>query len=291
MHPRAVDYVRPASLEDAIAALAADPEARVLAGGQSLVPMLSLGLASPSLLVDLNGLDLGGLEERRGVVAIGALTRHRELVEGATARRLLPLAAEAAASVGSPRVRNRGTFGGSLAHADPVAELAAVAIAHGGRIVLAGPDGRRAVPIAEFLLGWYATAADQGEIVVEVELDLPPEGAGTAFVEVVDRADSYALAGAAAIVTLAADGSTVEEARVVVLGGGAGMAERIAGAEGACRGAVAGAALEDAVAAAVAGSFEPEDDPFVPAHHRRRLVAHCAARAVRVAVERAGALA
>ena len=129
MYPRAVDYVRPASVADAVAALTADPEARALAGGQSLVPMLTLGLVSPTLLVDLNGLDLAGLERRDGVVAIGALTRHRELVQSDQARRLLPLAAEAAASVGSPRVRNRGTFGGSLAHADPVAELAAVAIA------------------------------------------------------------------------------------------------------------------------------------------------------------------
>jgi len=289
MHPRVLDYVRPATLDDALAALADAPEARVLAGGQSLVPMLSLGLASPSLLVDLNGLELAGLERRGNVVAVGALTRHRELAQSETARRLLPLAAEAAACVGSPRVRNRGTFGGSIAHADPVAELAAVAIAYGGRVVLAGPGERRTVPIAAFLLGWYATAAEPGEIVVEVELQLPPPDAGTAFVEIVERADSFAVAGAAAIVSLEADGATVGEARVVVLGGGAGRAEAVAAAADACRGAVPGVELEHGVAAAVRDSFEPEEDPFVPAHHRRRLAATCAARAVRTAVERAGA--
>jgi carbon-monoxide dehydrogenase medium subunit len=287
MYPRAVAYERPGSLEDALQALAGDPGARVLAGGQSLVPMLALGLVGPSLLVDVNDLDLAGIEDRGATVAIGALTRHRELVQGAAARRLLPLAAEAAASVGSPRVRNRGTFGGSLAHADPVAELAAVAVAYGGHVVLAGPAGRRQVPIEEFFLGWYETAMGPGEMVVEVELVRPPDGAGSAFVEVAERADSYALAGAAAIVALAPDGATIDTARVVVIGGGAGVAVRSTAAESACAGSAPGPLLEAAVAAAVEASVDPEDDPFVPAHHRRRVAAACAARAVRKAAARA----
>ena len=286
MYPRPFEYTRVPSVEEAVAALAADEDARILAGGQSLVPMLSLGLARPSRLVDVNGLDLAGIERRDGVAAVGALTRHRELERSARARELLPLAAEAAAHIGNTRVRNRGTFGGSLCHADPAAELCAVVLAHGGRVILAGPGGERAVPVDEFFLGYFETAARHDEVLVRAELELPPEGSGTAFVEVAARAGDYATAGAAAIVTLDGDGARCSAARLVVLTGG-GPPARVSSVEKLCRGEAATESLLEAVADLARAAVAAEDNPFVSAAYRRRCAGACAARAMRQAFARA----
>lgn len=283
MHPRPFEYTKASCVGEAVAVLASDEEARVLAGGQSLVPMLSLGLARPSLLVDVGGLDLAGVERRNGVAVVGALTRQRELERSARARELLPLAAEAAAHVGNPRVRNRGTFGGSLAHADPAAELCTVALAHGGQVILAGPAGERTVPVREFFHGFYETAARHDEVLVRAELELPPAGSGTAFVEVAPRADAFATAGAAAIVTLEAEGRGCREARVAVLGLG-GAPIRVPAAEELCRGEAASPTLLAAVATSVEAAA-----PDAPSEHRRRCAGICAARAVGAAFARARA--
>jgi aerobic carbon-monoxide dehydrogenase medium subunit len=283
--PRPFDYYRAGSVSDAVQALHADPDAKVLAGGQSLVPMLSLGLATPPLLVDINGLDLAGVEDQRDTIRIGALTRHRELERSPIVAALVPLAAEAARHVGNPRVRNRGTFGGSLMHADPSAELVAVAVAHDATITLAGPSGERRVPISEFLRGYYETVADTDELFVHADLRRPPAGSGSAFVEVARRADDFATAGACAVMTLA-DDHTITAARIVIFGGLAAP-QRAADAERACLASPAGDQLNGLVAAAVSAASTPEDDPFVPAHHRRRLLAACAGRAARIAAERA----
>lgn len=268
MIPRPFDYHRATSVADAVAALGSREDAKAIAGGQSLVPMLSLGLLRPSLLVDLGRLELDGLESANGRVRVGALTRHRELELSGRARALLPLAAEAVAHVGNPRVRNRGTFGGSLAHADPAAELPVVAVAHDGVALVAGEAGERCVPLGDFFHGWYETALAPDEVLVAVELERLPEGSGAAFEEVAQRADDFALACAAAVVP------PEGEARVVV-GGAAGRPLRIDGDPD---------GLPDAVAAAL----EPADDAFVSAAHKRRVALACVRRALARAREAAG---
>ena len=221
MFPRPCEYIRADSVAEALGALAADAEAKPIAGGQSLVPMMSLGLATPTSLVDITRLELCGLSRENGTVTVGALTTHRELERGAQAGKLLPLAAEAARHIGNARVRNRGTFGGSLSHADPAAELGAVVLAQGGRAVIEGPEGTRHVDFDEFFEGFFETAVRPGELLVAADLDATPPGAGTAFAEVARRTDDFALAAAAAVVTLRGAGE-LNSLRVAL----AGVADR-----------------------------------------------------------------
>ena len=221
MFPRPCEYIRPDSVAEALSALGQDVEAKVIAGGQSLVPMMSLGLVTPTCLVDIGRLELGGLCRQNGTVTVGALTTHRELERGKPAGELLPLAAEAARHIGNARVRNRGTFGGSLSHADPAAELGAVVLAQGGRAVIEGPQGIRRVDFDEFFEGFFETAVGPGELLVAAELDATPPGAGTAFAEVARRTDDFALAAAAAVVRLGESGE-LNGLRVAL----AGVAER-----------------------------------------------------------------
>lgn len=285
MIPRPFDYERPESVEEAVALLARDGETKAIAGGQSLVPMLSLGLVRPDLVVDLDRLELAGIEQRADRrVSVGALTRHRALELSTEARTALPLVAEAAAHVGNPRVRNRGTFGGSLAHADPAAELPVVALVHGGAVVARGPAGERRIAIDEFFLGYLETALAHDELIVEVELDALPEGAGTAFYEEVQRADDFALACAAAAVTR--EGGVCAEARLA-LGGVGPAAVRLVDVEDLLRGEALSEALLERAGAAVEAAVEPEEDAFCSAAYRRRLAGVCARRALASAWGRA----
>jgi aerobic carbon-monoxide dehydrogenase medium subunit len=269
--PRPFDYERPGSVEEAVSilAVAGERDAKVIAGGQSLVPMLSLGLARPDVLVDISRLELDGIEAVDGRVRVGATTPHRRLELDPEVRSLLPLAAEAARHVGNPRVRNRGTFGGSLAHADPAAELPVVAVAHGGEIVARGPGGERRIPLGEFFLGYLETALAPDEVLVTAELESLPEGSGVGFHEEAQRADDFAVACAAAVVE--PDGS----ARIVV----GGVGDRPLRFDGAA----------DELAAAVESAIEPEEDAFVSAAFRRRLAGVCTCRALARAREDASA--
>lgn len=286
MHPPVFDFSAVASVEEAVAALEEDGDARLVAGGQTLVPMLSLGHAPPTRLIDINRVGLAGVERRNGTAIVGATTRHRELERSAAVGELLPLLAEAVRYVGNPPVRNRGTFGGSLSHADPRAELCAAALAHGGRVVLAGPDGERTVAVEDFLLGAYETAARHEEVLVRAELPLPPAGSGTGFVEVARRTDDFALAGAAVIVTLDETGETCADVRIVVIGVSS-TPSRVSAAEDLCRSERPGSSMFEAVARAVSGSVRGADDPFVTGEYRTRCAASCARTALERAVARA----
>jgi aerobic carbon-monoxide dehydrogenase medium subunit len=279
VYPRPFDYVRPETVAEAVEALAgAAGEARALAGGQSLVPMLSLGLAQPDLLVDIGRLPLKGTERVNGSLALGALTRHRELERSAELAAQVPLAAEAAHYIGNPRVRNRGTLGGSLSHADPASELGAVALTHGGRAIIAGRDGERSVPFEEFFEGFFMTAVRPGELLSRIELDLPPEGTGYGFHEVAGRADDFATAAATALVTVDDDG-TCTDARLALAGVG-DRPLRCAAGEAPCRGERVQGAVLDEVERAVRESVAPEDDAFISADYRARAAGTCAARAL-----------
>jgi CO/xanthine dehydrogenase FAD-binding subunit len=205
MKPPPFELLLASSVAEAVGALAADEGAKVLAGGQSLVPLLALRLARPTVLVDVNGLDLAGIDvvatdtgERE--VRIGALVRHRRLERDATVRASAPLLAQAAALVGHPAIRHRGTLGGSLAHADPVAELPAALLALGGSVVVEGPGGRRTIRANQLFEGFLTTSISPDELLVEVRVPAAGSSTRSAFCEWAPRVGDFAVAGVALVV-------------------------------------------------------------------------------------------
>ena len=193
-------YARPASIAEALALLAEHKdEARVLAGGQSLVPMLNFRLAAPKVLVDINRIAaLAGIKVTRNHIRIGALARHAELERSADIARHLPLLAAAMPHIAHPAIRNRGTFGGSCALGDPAAELPACALALGATFIAAGKKGERRIPAQDFFKGLYATALRAGELLLAAEFPLPKPGYASAFGELARRHGDYAMVGVAA---------------------------------------------------------------------------------------------
>jgi carbon-monoxide dehydrogenase medium subunit len=208
MKPPPFELLLATSVAEVVGALAADDGAKVLAGGQSLVPLLALRLARPTVLVDVNGLDLAGIEVVDGEVRIGALVRHRRLERDATVRASAPLLAQAAALVGHPAIRHRGTLGGSIAHADPVAELPAALLALGGSVVVEGPDGRRTIRANQLFEGFLTTSISPDELLVEVRVPAAGPSTRTAFCEWAPRVGDFAVAG----VALVLDDSSVRAA-------------------------------------------------------------------------------
>jgi carbon-monoxide dehydrogenase medium subunit len=193
-------YARPASIAQALALLDEHRDgARVLAGGQSLVPMLNFRLAAPKVLVDINRIaGLAGIKVAKNHLRIGALTRHAELERSEDVARHLPLVARAMPHIAHPAIRNRGTFGGSCALADPAAELPACALALGATFIVAGKKGERRVAAEDFFKGLYATALKPGELLVAAEFPLPKPGCVSAFGELARRHGDYAMVGVAA---------------------------------------------------------------------------------------------
>src|SRR6267142_4561857 len=193
-------YARPASVAEALALLDEHKDdARVLAGGQSLVPMLNFRLAAPKVLVDINRIAaLSGIKVTKSHVRIGALTRHVELERSPEITKHLPLVATAVPHIAHPAIRNRGTFGGSCALADPAAELPACALALGATFIVAGKKGERRVAAEDFFKGLYATALKAGELIVAAEFPLPKLGYAFAFGELARRHGDYAMVGVAA---------------------------------------------------------------------------------------------
>jgi len=193
-------YARPASTAEALALLEDHgDDARVLAGGQSLVPMLNFRLAAPKVLVDINRIAaLAGIKVTRNHIRIGALARHAELERSADIARHLPLVAAAMPHIAHPAIRNRGTFGGSCALGDPAAELPACALALGATFMAAGKKGERRIPAQDFFKGLYATALRAGELLLAAEFPLPKPGYASAFGELARRHGDYAMVGVAA---------------------------------------------------------------------------------------------
>jgi 2-furoyl-CoA dehydrogenase FAD binding subunit len=199
--PAPFAYLRPGSLSDAVAALAGDSGAKVLAGGQSLVPLLSMRLAAPSLLVDINGLpglDVVTVDESG--VTVGALARHADVLASADVRRVQPLVSMALSHVAHATIRNRGTTVGSLVHADAAAEMPVVLVLLDGSLEVEGPGGRRTIPAAELYVGPLESSVRHDEIAVSAFFPALAPGAGVAFDEIARRQGDYALAGAAALV-------------------------------------------------------------------------------------------
>jgi carbon-monoxide dehydrogenase medium subunit len=210
MIPAAFDYVRPASLEEAIQALTdGGGDARPLAGGHSLLPMMKLRFSAPSLLVDLQGLPgLSGIQRENGTLRIGALTRHVELQEAG-----LGVISETAHQIADQQVRNRGTIGGSLAHGDSASDWPTLLLAFEGKVTVQGPDGQRVIEAADLFKGYLTTAVRHGEIVTEVRLPTL-EGYGGAYEKFTRRAEDWAMVGVLAMVK--EDDGTVSDVRVAM---------------------------------------------------------------------------
>lgn len=208
MKPAPFAYVRPSSLPEAVTALGSDPEAKVLAGGQSLLPLLSMRLAGPSLLVDINGLpDLDHVTCTPDGVRVGALARHSDVLASAEAARVQPLLRLALEHVAHATIRNRGTTVGSVVHADPASELPAVLALLGGSVDVEGPSGRRTIAVEDLYVGPLETSLHHDEIAVEAFFPALAANAGVAFEEIARRHGDYAMAGLAALVELDDDGA------------------------------------------------------------------------------------
>jgi aerobic carbon-monoxide dehydrogenase medium subunit len=284
--PPAFDYVAVASTEEAVAQLAAHgDDARILAGGQSLMPILNMRLATPGRLVDLNRVQtLSYIVERAGGVAIGAMTRQRTAERSALIAAAVPLLAEALPWVGHSAIRNRGTIGGSLAHADPAAELPAVAVCLDARFTLRGPAGERTLAAREFFRGYLTTALAPTEMLTEVWFPSARPGSGAAWIEFARRHGDYALVGVAAVVTL--EDSTVRGVSLAVIGVD-GVPVRVADAERLLIGALLSAESMAAAAESVRRAIEPHDDIHATAAYRRHLAGILTVRALTRAGERA----
>ncbi|HET7046308.1 MAG TPA: xanthine dehydrogenase family protein subunit M [Gaiellaceae bacterium] len=287
MKPPPFEYVAPATVEETVAALAEHgDDAKLLAGGQSLVPLLAFRLARPEVLVDLNG--VAGLDEASldgGTLRIGAMTRQRDLERLPGLRGRCAMINDAIELIGHTAIRNRGTVGGSLAHADPAAEWTALAVALEAELDLQGPAGTRTVAADEFFVSFFTTALEPGEVLTQVRLPLPNGRSGSCFLELARRHGDFALAGVGALVTLDDDGA-VADARLALIGVGE-RAIRARGAEAVLQGQRPGEALYAEAAAAVDPEIRPGSDIHASERYRRHLAGVLTRRALAKAVARA----
>jgi CO/xanthine dehydrogenase FAD-binding subunit len=284
MKPAPFDYAAPTTIDETLDLLAEyGDEAKILSGGQSLVPLLNFRLARPSLLVDVNGIaGLNGVHREGGALHLGAMTRESVLERSPVIAEHWPILGEAAALIGHPAIRNRGTVGGSVAHADPAAELPVVLTALDARFRARSTAGERTLDAESFFVSHLTTALQADELLVEIQVpELGPE-AGSAFCEYERLHGDFALAGAAAVVGLDAR-RRCGRVRLALLGAG-GAPVRARGAEDALLGTTPDAA-QCARAAELAASG---CDPPAPQDHRRALLAELARRALLTAAKRAG---
>jgi carbon-monoxide dehydrogenase medium subunit len=252
LKPAAFAYAKARSLDHAIELLGQD-QARVLAGGQSLIATLNMRLDAPRLLVDINGIaGLDGIARRNGHVEIGALARHVAAERSQVIQKDAPLIAQAMPHIGHPAIRNRGTLGGSIAFADPAAELPACLLALGGEVDIAGPKGRRTVKADDFFKGLFETALGSGDVLTAIRVPAATSASRTGFAELCRRHGDYAMVGLAA--SAQADGKGLKDVRLAFFGVGA-TPVRARKAEA----AVASGKVDDAVAA-LAGELAPTDD-------------------------------
>lgn len=292
MKPAPFDYVAPHTLDEALGLLAdADGDTKILAGGQSLIPVLNMRLAAPSRLIDLGRIrELVYVRERDGGYSIGAMTRQRAVERDTRIRRDVPLLAEALTYVGHPQIRSRGTIGGSVAHGDPAAELPAVAVCLDAQVTVQGPQGTRTLGAGDLYLGYLATVLAPDEIVTDLWFPQAAPNSGLAWIEFARRHGDYAIAGVG--VSLTVDAGCVTEARIVVSGVG-GLPVRARAAEALVTGSeldgqqIAPSVLRDAVEA-VRAAIEPETDVQATAAYRRHLAGVLLERALRLACQRAG---
>lgn len=290
MKPAPFTYTAPRTLDEAIDDLRrADGEGKILAGGQSLVPVLNMRLASPAWLVDLNRVcELAYVRPEADGVAIGAMTRDSAVERDPTVAARVPLLAEAIGWVGHPQIRHRGTLGGSIAHADPAAELPAVALCLDARLTVRGPGGSRQVAPQDLYLGYLATSLAPDEVLAEVWFPYAPPRTGQAWLEFARRHGDFAIAGVGVSLTLDG-GDTVAEARIALTGVG-GAPVRPREAEAVLQGGPLDAERVREAVERTRSALDPADDVHATAAYRRHLAGVLLERALRTAHERARAV-
>jgi aerobic carbon-monoxide dehydrogenase medium subunit len=284
MIPTSFDYVRAESLKDALKVLAAGDGTKVIAGGHSLLPIMKFRLAQPPRLVDVSRLEeLKGIAEKGRGARIGAGTTYRELLDSELLRERFPLIAEATETIGDLQVRNRGTIGGSLAHADPVSDMPAVMLALDATFNLRSKRGKRSVPAREFFQGAFTTSLAEDELLTDIVLPPLPNGTGSSYLSHDHPASGYAIAAAAVVV--ARKRKTVSHAVVALTGVGemaflVKSADRLVGSQGE-------AETISEVAASATDGIEVNGDVYAPADYRRHLASVIIRRAIDTALERA----
>lgn len=280
------DYQRPATIDEAVRVLGRAKDAKVLAGGHSLLPLMKLGLAQPATLVDIGRIaSLREIRVTEGEVAVGALATHQQVAEHRAIRERLAALGEAAGAVGDLQVRGRGTIGGSLSHADPAADEPAPTLAFEATLRAVGPKGERRIAARDFFKGTFETALAADEILAEIRFTVPPPRSGSAYEKFPHPASRFAVVGVAAVVTLAADGAVAKAAVAVT-----GVSERpfrAAGAERALQGTKADATAIGKAAAQAAEGVQALSDLVASSEFRRHLLTVHARRAIERAVARA----
>ena len=286
MKPAAFDYVIADSIDMAVASLAdGGGDAKIIAGGQSLVPMLNFRLLRPSVLIDINRIgDLAFIEEAEKKIRVGALTRHYQLETSAVIARHLPVLASAMTHVAHLAIRNRGTIGGSLSHADPAAELPMMALLLDAELHIASASGKRTIAARDFFVGALTVDLARDDIVTEIVLPKLPPKTGWGFEEVARRSGDFALAAVAATLTLSA--GVISQARIALTGVGA-TPVRAAEAEALLVGQALEPGLIDRIIDAVRAAIEPDTDLHASSDYRRHLGGVLAGRAVSAAWRRA----
>jgi carbon-monoxide dehydrogenase medium subunit len=281
-------YHAPASLQQALQLLATQENAKALAGGQSLMPMMNFRIAQPDHLVDLNEIgELAGVQQAADGFRIGAMTRQRDLLADPTLRRSLPILAEALTHVGHIQTRNRGTIGGSLCHADPAAELPTVCLALDATLTLQRLDGRRELPMRDWPLGYLFTTLEADELLTAVRLPQWPAGHGWSFVEFARRHGDFAIVSVAALLHL--DAAQRVQRVAIAVGGYTDKPVRLEGAERLLLGQPRSSELFEQAADLGAQLEDPTSDAYVTSDYRRHLARVLVRRALRAAAERCGA--
>ena len=287
MIPPRFEYSAPETLDEAISLLGEHgPDAVVLAGGQSLIPLMKLQLALPEHVVDINGISgLSGISEDNGYLRIGSLTRENDLERSELVQSRYPILYDTAVVIADPLVRNMATVGGNLAHGDPANDHPATMLALGAQVAAVGPSGERVIPVADFFEGPLTTTLDHGEVLTEIRIPTPPAGSGGAYLKLERKVGDYAVAGVAAMVTVA-DG-VCQQVGIGLTNAGstpvkAGTAESF----------LVGKTLDDDTIGEAAQLASQEADPTADlrgsVEYKRDMVRVLTGRALRVAVERAG---
>jgi carbon-monoxide dehydrogenase medium subunit len=280
MYPSAFAYHRPQSLDEVISLLQEHGDgAKLIAGGHSLLPIMKLRLAEPERLIDIGRLsDLRGVRRDEDAVVIGALTTHHQIATDPLLRATVPLLAETASRIGDRLVRNRGTIGGALAHADAAADYPAAVLPLEARIFARGPRGERSIPAGEFFLDFLTTALQPDEVLTELRIPAPPEGHGWSYQKLANQASGYALVGVGAVVTLDTRG-TCQDIRIGVTGA-APVPWRPAAVEDLLRGEELDPQTVGSAVERIDEDIEPLDDLHGSAKYRRRVTRGLALRAI-----------
>jgi aerobic carbon-monoxide dehydrogenase medium subunit len=288
MIPSAFEYMAPTTLQEALSLLSTHKdEAKVLAGGHSLLPMMKLRLAAPAYLIDLGRIpDLAYIRESGGRIQIGPMTTHFMVESSAVLQQRLVALSEAAGMIGDVQVRNRGTIGGSLAHADPAGDLPAVMQMAEAQFKLIGPGGERTVRTEQFFVDLLTTALGPDELLTEIQVDVPPARTGTAYLKVFQKASGFAIVGVAARVTLGADGRTCQTACIGITGVAA-KAFRARGVEQALQGQAIDEAAITAAAEHASDGVEALSDLHASGDYRLALTHVYTKRALLRALTRA----